>query len=233
MCTVIYSPTSTGWLISSLRDEDPLRPRATFKPEGLKDAAFTGPVDPKGGGSWFMVNKNSNTIVLLNGAFQNHIVQRNYRKSRGLIVRELIQEDSPAAAWETTDLDQIEPFTLVMVVNGILWEAVWDGNDKYLSAPNPQDPHIWSSSTLYDTSAKMNRKAHFQSWCHELSDGKEERLMAGFRSLKDNSNGFLINRNEKIKTLSHTFFICKGRKNCELSYTEMDTGTVKSSTWVI
>ena len=231
MCTVIYSPTSSGWLISSLRDEDPKRLRATFEPEGFKNGLFTGPIDPKGGGSWFLVNKNGTAIVLLNGGIENHVQQNNYRKSRGLIVRELIQEESPVTAWETTDLHQIEPFTLVIVADGILWEAVWDGSEKHLSKPDSFKAHIWSSSTLYDANAKAYRKAHFQSWCHKLHASDDAQLMDCYKSLEDKTNGFLINRNEQIKTLSHTLFNCREGMDCKLSYTELDTGIAKSTVW--
>ena len=232
MCTVIYSPTSTGWLISSLRDEDPKRPRAIFEPQILGAESFAGPIDPKGGGSWFLVNKNSNAIVLLNGACQNHIPQNNYRKSRGLIVRELIQEESPVTAWETIDLYQIEPFTLVMAADGMLWQAVWDGAEKALCKLDSQKAHIWSSSTLYDADAKAYRKAHFQSWCHTLYANGDRYLMDCYKSLEDQTNGFLINRDEQIKTLSHTLFNCRPGMECRLSYTELDTGMDKSTKWI-
>lgn len=232
MCTVIYSPTSTGWLISSLRDEDPNRTRAIFEPEDLTCKSFTGPIDPKGGGSWFLVNKNSNAIVLLNGAYQNHIPQNNYRKSRGLIVRELIQEENPLTAWQSTDLYQIEPFTLVIAAGGMLWQAVWDGSEKAIATQNSLKAHIWSSSTLYDAEAKARRKAHFETWCHTIQNNDDGLLMDCYKSLEDQTNGFLINRDEQIKTLSHTLFKCTPNMDCKLTYTELDTGMAKSTAWI-
>jgi hypothetical protein len=232
MCTVIYSPTSSGWLISSLRDEDPKRPRAIFEPQIPGAESFTGPIDPKGGGSWFLVNKNSNAIVLLNGAYQNHIPQNNYRKSRGLIVRELIQEESPVTAWETTNLYEIEPFTLVIAAGSLLWQAVWDGAEKALCKLDSLKAHIWSSSTLYDADAKAYRKAHFQSWCHTLHANGDRHLMDCYKSLEDQTNGFLINRDEQIKTLSHTLLKCRPNMDCKLTYTELDTDMAKSTAWI-
>ncbi|MEY2835768.1 MAG: hypothetical protein RLZZ557_1430 [Bacteroidota bacterium] len=233
MCTVIYSPTASGWLISSLRDEDPNRPKALFEPDDFTNKSFTGPIDPKGGGSWFLVSRKGTTIVLLNGAFENHIPHQHYRRSRGLAVKDLVQESTPFEALETADWEGMEPFTLVMLADGQLWQSVWDGSEKHLVEMDTQMAHIWSSSTLYDGAAKGMRKTHFQSWCHQLTSADNAVLMNCYSSLKDQTNGFLINRDEQIKTLSHTHLHCQTDNHFKLTYTELDTGISKSSSWKI
>lgn len=210
-----------------------MRPRAFFEPDDFTNKSFTGPIDPKGGGSWFLVSRKGTTIVLLNGAFENHIPKQHYRRSRGLVVRELVQEGNLMEAWHASDWDGMEPFTLVMFANGRLWQSVWDGTDKHLLEMNTQMAHIWSSSTLYDGAAKAARKTHFQSWRHQLTSADNAVLMNCYSSLKDQTNGFLINRDEQIKTLSHTHLHCQTGNHFKLTYTELDTGMSKSSSWKI
>ena len=61
------------------------------------------PKDPAGGGSWIAVNETRMHGVLLNGAIRAHQPEAPYRKSRGLILLDLIAESSPADAFEATD----------------------------------------------------------------------------------------------------------------------------------
>ena len=69
-------------------------------------------------------------LVLLNGAEEKHIDTGNYAKSRGLIVIEIIGSTSPFNAWQTIDLDRIEPFTLVLFENFKLYQLRWNGEEK-------------------------------------------------------------------------------------------------------
>ena len=49
------------------------------------------PKDAKAGGTWFAAADTGVIAVLLNGAFKKHIAQPPYRKSRGLILLEIMQ----------------------------------------------------------------------------------------------------------------------------------------------
>ena len=89
-----------------------------------------------------------------------------YKKSRGIIVKDLLKIDDIYKGLEAIDLDNVEQFTLTIVDwNDTLEliEFVWDGKKKHLKKL-PQMPHIWSSSTLYDTSVKELRKNWFTDW---------------------------------------------------------------------
>jgi uncharacterized protein with NRDE domain len=53
------------------------------------------PKDPKAGGTWYVVDENGTVLVLLNGAEEKHTIKLSYRKSRGLIVLDIIGNVSP------------------------------------------------------------------------------------------------------------------------------------------
>ena len=105
-------------------------------------------------------------ICLLNGGFENHVSKEKYRLSRGLIVKELLKSDEISEKLNTIDLNDIEPFTLVIVDwnNGLkLIEFVWTGLQKH-KTDLPQETHIWSSSTLYENTTRRKRETWFKAW---------------------------------------------------------------------
>ena len=58
------------------------------------------PKDPKAGGTWYAIDEFGTILVLLNGADEKHKVQLPYRKSRGLIVLDIISSGSPKDFWQ-------------------------------------------------------------------------------------------------------------------------------------
>ena len=113
MCTVSFVPTKNGICITSNRDEKITRSKA-ISPQKIiiNNKEITFPKDPQAGGTWF-AHDGKNVIVLLNGAKEKHISAGNYKKSRGLIVLDLISAIDPFLEWETIVLQDIEPFTIV------------------------------------------------------------------------------------------------------------------------
>jgi hypothetical protein len=65
-------------------------------------------------------------------------------------------------------------------------------------------PHIWSSSTLYNTQAKEQRRQWFQQFIHNNPDPTGPDLLQYFLhdAPQDYFNGFNMNRNELVKTCS-------------------------------
>ncbi len=206
MCTVLYIPKESSACFASLRDENPLRPKAK-KPAILNadEQTVLAPFDPLGKGTWIGVNNMKNVVVLLNGAYTNHERQKSYAKSRGLIVKELLDSKSPIIDWSMINFEEIEPFTLVVFSDEHLFELVWDGKEKHRQLLDKEKPRIWSSSTLYDNLQKEARKEKFDNWIamdppiHKLS------VLDFFKAFRDIENGFLINRNESMKTISYSF----------------------------
>lgn len=206
MCTVVFIPGREQYYFASLRDEDTERPCAT-EPALYKEGTlqYLAPKDGLAGGTWIGINEMQHVIILLNGAFEKHTAGNNYRKSRGLIVTELLVSETPVIDWYAMELKQIEPFTLIVWSSGDLFQLVWDGECKKKIRPDAHAAHIWSSSTLYNTEAGANREKQFQHWITKKPAVSMESLLSFFLSEADTENGFIINRNEKIKTLSYSF----------------------------
>ena len=168
MCTVTFIPTPRGrFLLTSSRDVSYTRPLADA-PKQVKEngVSLYYPRDGKAGGTWIGSSRNNRLICLLNGGFKNHVRQEAYRRSRGLVVKDLlIAESFEPQAWRI-DLEDIEPFTLVVVdwkAEQRLSEFVWDGVKKHMRELE-WAPRIWSSSTLYDPEMVDMRQDWFSSW---------------------------------------------------------------------
>lgn len=172
MCTVTYIPINkTDFILTSSRDVPFVREKALFPKEYLEDdIPVFYPKDGKAGGTWIGKSSKKRLICLLNGGFKNHYLttpsNTKYRKSRGIIVLDLLKESDINSALSEIDLNNIEPFTLVIVDwnNDLqLIELVWDGKLKHIK--NLEQKHrIWSSATLYDNDMKSMREDWFMDW---------------------------------------------------------------------
>lgn len=215
MCTVSFINNNGNVIITSNRDEKVIRPGA-IAPENycLNGKNVIYPKDSKAGGTWFAVDKNGTVVVLLNGGVKKHRSLFPYRKSRGLIVLDIMSATSPKDCWDAIDLEDIEPFTLVLYQKGDLYELIWDGLVKIKTALDVTKNHIWSSVTLYPDDIRKNRS----EWFFDFLKQKKEitaRDMLGFHRNTQNDdpeNGLIINRENILKTLSVTQFVLKQNK---------------------
>ncbi|HMG83541.1 MAG TPA: NRDE family protein [Ferruginibacter sp.] len=205
MCTVVFIPDNKKVFFASLRDEDPERARALTPDISITDPiSFLSPKDPLAGGTWIGANSFGNIIILLNGGFENHQRANYYRKSRGIIVSELLAMESPVAAWKNIDMKDIEPFTLIIWNGKELVQLVWDGKEKHTIKLNATLPQLWSSATLYNAEARSQRKALFQQWINKHPAISKTAVLDFFKTFTHSTNGFIMNRDEKVKTLSYT-----------------------------
>jgi succinate dehydrogenase flavin-adding protein (antitoxin of CptAB toxin-antitoxin module) len=231
MCTVSFVCSNDKIIITSNRDEKVIRPSA-IPPQNYtingKDIFF--PKDPKAGGTWFAADTEGTVLVLLNGADEKHQVQLPYRKSRGLIVLDIITSPSPKYFWDELDLDNIEPFTLVLFQDKQLFQLRWNGNQKTTVSLDTTKKHIWSSSTLYPKEIRENRSKWFYTFLDVNPEISETEMLHFHRYTeeKNQENGLVINRNEEMKTLSITQSVIENRNvtilHCDL-ITEQDFTT--------
>ena len=217
MCTVSFVNANGKIIITSNRDEKVIRPQA-IEPKNylINNKKIMFPKDQKAGGTWYAVDEHSNVLVLLNGAEEKHIVTGNYVKSRGLIVLDIIGSSSPFNAWQTIDLDRIEPFTLVLFENYKLYQLRWNGAEKNVLELDPNQNHIWSSSTLYPAAIREKRANWFTTFLNTtrgatgLSAAKTEVTQTElfnfhrYTEEKNEEHGLVINRGDLMKTLSIT-----------------------------
>ena len=131
MCTVSFVNSNGKYIITSNRDEKVAREKAIEpKIHLINDKKIFFPKDQKAGGTWYAVDDKAHIVVLLNGAKEKHELKSNYKKSRGLIVLDLISSESVILSWREINLDNIEPFTLVVFENQKLYQLQWNELDK-------------------------------------------------------------------------------------------------------
>lgn len=161
MCTVTFVPTQNGYILTSSRDEQKARPTIFPKKYSIGDKMLIFPKDELAGGTWIATDEKHRTACLLNGAFENHIKKERYRKSRGLILLESFAFSSINDFSNQVDLENIEPFTLLLIDSSPNLEFVemrWDGTKKYIKNIDINLPQIWSSATLYPAEVRKKEK---------------------------------------------------------------------------
>lgn len=205
MCTVTFIKTNKGVIITSNRDEKIVRAKALAPQEYLiNNLRVTFPKDTQAGGTW-IAQTNNTCVVLLNGAEEKHISAPPYRKSRGQIVLDLISGDA-IIDWQLINLENIEPFTLIVYQNDKLFQFRWNGNIKENIELDPNKAYIWSSSTLYSKEIKTKREEWFTAFLNKNPQPTPNQLI-DFHSFTESSNienGLQINRNNIYKTVSIT-----------------------------
>lgn len=205
MCTVAFIPNKGSFFIASLRDEDPQRAKAVIPfLSNSYEKNYIAPIDPQGGGTWVGISKLGFAIVLLNGGFINHIKKEKYKRSRGLIVTDMLSVNHPIEMWENLELEDIEPFTLIVWEGNQLMNLVWDGKNKYLSIVDSAKAQIWSSSTLYDEVARQERQIKFQEWMASSVEINSVSILEFFKNAKVANESIFIKNSEQIKTHSYT-----------------------------
>ncbi|WP_166387969.1 NRDE family protein [Polaribacter sp. 11A2H] len=180
MCTVSYLPLGDNdFILTSNRDETPLRntiPPQKYVENGVE---LTYPKDQLAGGTWIGLSDKSRLVCLLNGGFKIHTRKSSYKMSRGIIVKNILSADNGVVYINNFDFTEIEPFTLVLVdwKNDLeTYELVWDGTVKHFNKL-PQEPKIWSSSTLYTEEMKEMRQVWFSNWLLDNNEFHQEKIV--------------------------------------------------------
>lgn len=217
MCTVSFIPVKDTFLITSNRDEKLSRKIAVapgmFEHNSQK---LYFPKDTDAGGTWIAMKENGDTAVLLNGAFICHEAELPYRLSRGIILLDIISTKRPSAAFTKINLQDIEPFTIILLENNRLYEFRWDGTEKYCKPLIANRPYIWSSSTLYDGFAVRKREQWFASFLknHPIPTQQDAINFHHFTGDGDKQNDLLMVRGEMYTTVSITSMLLTKDRGC-------------------
>ncbi len=222
MCTVSFVRINGKTIITSNRDEQVVRSAIEPHEYFVNNKQLFFPKDPKAGGTWFAVDKIGTILVLLNGANEKHIQKPSYQKSRGIIVLDIISNSSPIDFWSEINLENVEPFTLVLFQNEKLYQLRWNEIEKSKIELDTAKYHIWSSSTLYPKEIRKERSEWFYEYLATKTSILESDLYNFHRNTenKNTQNGLVINRNDKLKTLSITQVIVQNQK-VSLSYSDL------------
>lgn len=178
MCTVSYIPTDKGVLLTSNRDERIDRaaalPPAVYKHHHQR---VWYPRDTEAGGTWVALRNDHSAAVLLNGGFEKHTRKPRYRKSRGLVMLDIVEGDEPLRHFLEMDLEDIEPFTLILFTCGHLRRCTWDGAQKHIRKLDPGRAHIWSSATLYGPDVQQERERMLDEWLSQYPELNTESVL--------------------------------------------------------
>jgi len=223
MCTVsfIYRGNTDFMLISN-RDEAVNRktiPPNLYENNGV---SLVYPKDGVAGGTWIGASSKSRLLCLLNGAFVKHDRKSSYKKSRGIIVKELLAVTDVFSEIQQYDFNDIEPFTLLIVDWNSelkLIELIWDGVSAQIT-DLPLEPKIWSSSTLYNSEMKTFRKQWFQEYLSQNGSSSNELLyFHEHYGIGDPMLDLKIDRG-LLKTVSITMFE-KSEENIKVIYKDL------------
>jgi uncharacterized protein with NRDE domain len=225
MCTVTYLPIADNqFILTSNRDETPLRKTIPPKKYVEDGVTLTYPKDEIAGGTWIGVSSKNRVVCLLNGGFVNHKRKLPYKMSRGIIVKNILKADNAIAFINDFDFTNIEPFTLILIdwdLKLATYELVWDGVKKHFK-PLVQEPKIWSSSPLYTPEMKAEREMWFTNW---LENNKKDSLKNILEFHKNNSLGTKETspkmKRKFVETVSITSI--KKEENVEISYIDFNT----------
>lgn len=206
MCTVSYIPTDTGYIQSANRDEFATRPNAKFP---AKKASVRGeivfPQDPEAGGTWFAF-ADGLSASLLNGAYKNE--PKDFAKSRGLILLEAFDFATVPDFLASADFSEIDAFTMVLIDSQEdeiqITEVIWDGENRLVSMPNPNEQHLWVSiPEAYHEILDWRKELFNKSNLASADDIKAFHLIEGDLEAK----AVKIAPNDKVYTRSFTQFI--------------------------
>lgn len=202
MCLVSFVPLKNSIVITSSRDEDTKREKPVLIHDWIRhEKRLNFPKDVKGG-TWIGYDDLNNFLVILNGARTKHQRAANYRKSRGLIVLDLLDAPNIPSAWKDIDLTDIEPFTLLHYsAEGELWEWIWDGKKKSTIPLDTKTGHCWLSSTLYTPEEWATMKSKFQEALPSLKSSEQIRAFHLENRYETKPTGVIY---PTIKTVSNT-----------------------------
>lgn len=230
MCTVTYIPKGNDqFILTSNRDENSQRATGAPRIQLSQSQQALFPQDPKSGGTWIAAAVNNRVACLLNGAFVKHQHNPPYRHSRGLVVLDYFKYANIQEFIDRYDLRDIEPFTLILYEKGRLLEFRWDGKAKHPLKLDLQQTYIWSSCTLYDDQVIQQRASWFNHWLQKKSNPEIPDLLNFHQhgGEQDHTNGFVMNRQNQVQTLSITA-IEKKQVSAQMHHLDLLDGSISS-----
>ena len=183
MCTLTFIPTIDGYLAGMNRDELLTRPTA-LRPQihDQNGMEYVCPREPSGG-TWIACNSLGNLLALLNWKEVDPASLGEKRRTRGLVIPDLVLEANSVSTGSRLDrlsLEGIFPFRLIGVFlkDKQLIEWRWSGG-RLQRRESPWARKHWFSSSLSDRSAAEQRG----QVCERASLGPETGTRSWLRKL--------------------------------------------------
>ncbi len=227
MCTVtITYKGNNDFVLTSNRDEAPNRISLTPGFYDINGVNALYPKDELSGGTWIGVSEQNRLVCVLNGGFEIHERKAEYRKSRGVVVKDFLVMKSINDAHQYKYVG-IEPFTMIVAdwnTSLNFYEIVWDGKEAHFYQLGLKTI-IRSSSTLYNEKMKIERLQWFNDFKlnHVLN---AESLLRFHKEAGDgNSNYGVVMDRGFVKTTSITQ-IDKIGDAVHMRYENLQNGTI-------
>lgn len=202
-CLSIYKTKDHKVVVTHNRDEQKSRQILANKlmTEIIDGKKVWMPKDTQSNGTWIATDGQM-VGSLLNGFKENHIKKDLYKASRGSIIPYLFNMQSVEQFINDFDPNGYEPFTLIIIdKNKTMVEYGWDEQRIHTKSLDTDQPHIYSSSTLYSSDVKINREQLFFDW---LKNDCSENDIWYLHALEGNdySHFLNVNYNDDISTVA-------------------------------
>ncbi|MCY4562414.1 MAG: NRDE family protein [Flavobacteriaceae bacterium] len=181
MCIVTYVPTTTGFILTFNRDENPERLALPPDYHYFFNQLLLYPEDTKARGSWFAINLKRYRLGCIMNAQQPQDSYPTKSKSRGLfLLYQLIYQNSEGQLVDYRLRDYLpfkylslefktKPFTLVVYH--------WDGIKLSQKSKDINKRDIWSSLSLYSGEKHLENKEIFDKWTSENKGTDQDGLL--------------------------------------------------------
>lgn len=204
MCTVTYIPKAEGYYFTSNRDEAPFRAARQMITKKIGEKQVLFPQDDLAKGTWIAVSDQEQLVCILNGAFERHQRLPPYRLSRGIMALSFFEYTNAEAFFKTFNFEGIEPFTMVILDSGKLYDFRWNGIAKFVDELPIHKKHIWSSCTLYPPEWQQKREHWFSEWSQQQKVISQEDILYFHKTGGEGNEAFdlVMNRENRVRTVS-------------------------------
>ena len=201
MCILSVVKSNDRLIITSNRDEQRSR-KNSQTPDvieiGNRQAILAR--DAQALGTWLLTDNSGRTAILLNGAFECHTPTPPYRESRGIILLNLFQEENFKTAFLFYNLENIEPFQVVLISKDISYHCLWDGVQKHIFQIDLSKPQVFFSPTLYSLEQQEVKRKFFLSVFEEENLNTPAELFAFHSSTNEENSEFNFFMNREFQT---------------------------------
>ncbi|WP_051686387.1 NRDE family protein [Chryseobacterium hispalense] len=228
MCTVSYFKTKDAIIFTSNRDEKKNREKAVFPNTlELENHVLYFPKDKKASGTWFTADDNGNVAILLNGAFQKHTNNPPYKKSRGIVLLDIVKSNNFLHAFHKYDLLGIEPFQVLIFSDKKLMRLLWDGRSRHEILLDQNENHLLSSKTLYNDTIEDERQKYFSRFQGIKNIETQEILNFHKEHQIEKESGIDRIIKEEYITVSITQLIIK-KESIDFTYYDLTENTLQT-----
>ncbi len=229
MCTITFLPAQSAendFIITHNRDESVMRPAEFPQQYAELGTQLFYPKDKTAGGTWIGISIKKRLVSLMNGAFKRHRRQPPYRKSRGVIVKELLASEEAVPFFKAYNFKGVEPFFALLFSweDAVeIYELVWDGQKKHHTAVTAKKAHLWSSAMTYSQAQHQRKKKQFDRFIQAEKSAVQAQEIWDFHHRKKlgEEEGMLIDRGLLQTTSVSQFYHLPNQKNASFKYHDL------------